>query len=337
MRAEDGFGLALLAGFLALPLVVAEWVAGDLAIQFSYALLAVSLGFVWGHCGLLSLGHAVFFGIGAYAMSTTTMGMLPGLEGLHSTWAGLVLAVALPALAAYVVGWFFFFAKGLHGAFFGIVTLALAFIAERAAINWPWLGGLNGLLGVPPINLGLNGEGTDVWDPLPLYYVSFVVLALVIAGLSRVARSDFGVALAAIRENELRCRALGYDASRMKVRAYTLGGAVAGLGGALFVVQFNFASPALIGFSLSAEALIWVAVGGRGSLVAAACGALVVKIAEAQLSSLLGVWWPLVIGALFMLCVLALPRGLFGELIHGLAVTVERLRPRRRPLAARER
>src|SRR3546814_15093351 len=108
-------------------------------------------------------------------------------------------------------------------------------------------------MNVPPLTLGLNGEGVEVWAPMPLYYTTLVVLAAVIAGLTAFQRSDRGLALAAIRENELRARALGYDAGAMKRGAFALSGAVAGLAGALFVAQFGFASPSLIGFALRSE------------------------------------------------------------------------------------
>lgn len=330
LRTSDAVAIVALAGFAALPLVAAPWLVGEFGVYFSYALFAVSLAFVWGHCGMLSLGHAVFFGIGAYAMSTVTLGMIPGLEGLRSTWAGLAAAMVTAGAAAWLAGWFFFAARGLHGAFFGIVTLALAVIFERLAINWDWLGGLNGLMNVPPITLGLNGDGPEVWQPLPLFYVMLGVLTLVVAGLSAYLRSDAGVALKAVRDNELRCRTLGYDVSAMKVRAYGLSGAVAGLAGALFVVQFGFASPSLIGFALSAEVLIWVALGGRGDLVAAALGAITVRLLESQLSSLLDVYWPLAVGVLFMASVVLLPRGVFGEAIHRLDAW-RRPTPRRSP------
>lgn len=318
-RTVDRVALLALLGFLGLPLVAAPWLIGDLAIYFTYGLLAVALAFVWGHCGLLSLGHAVFFGIGAYAMGALTLGMLPGLEAVRSTWLGLALAVALAWAAAWLVGWFTFAGRGLHGAFFGIVTLALAVVFERLATNWDWLGGLNGLMNVPPITLGLNGGGTELWEPLPLYYVMLAVLAAVVAGLTAYQRSDGGLALAAIRENEPRARALGYDTGALKRRAFALSGAAAGLAGALFVVQFGFASPTLIGFALSAEALIWVALGGRGELIAAAFGVIALRLLESQVSGRLEAWWPLVLGVIFMVVVVLLPRGVFGELLHRIA------------------
>ncbi|GHD62835.1 branched-chain amino acid ABC transporter permease [Thalassobaculum fulvum] len=318
-RTVDLVGLLALAVLLALPAVAPSWLVGDLAMYLSYALLAVALAFAWGHCGLLSLGHGVFFGIGAYAMGTLTLGMLPGLEAVRSTWLGLVFAVIASGATAWTIGWFTFAGRGLHGAFFGIVTLALAVVFERLAINWDWLGGLNGLMNVPPITLGPNGDGAELWEPVPLFYVMLGVLAATVAGLTAYQRSDRGLALAALRENELRARALGYDTGALKRRAFALSGAVAGLAGALFVVQFGFASPALIGFSLSAEALIWVALGGRGELVSAAVGVIALRLLDSQFSSSLEAWWPLVVGLIFMAVVVLLPRGIVGEAVYRIA------------------
>ena len=317
-RTADRVGLAALAALVALPALAAPWLLGDLAAYFAYAVLAVSLAFAWGHCGLLSLGHAVFFGIGAYAMATLTLGMLPGLESVRSTWLGLAFAAGTAGAAAWTIGWFTFAGRGLHGAFFGIVTLALAVVFERLAINWDWLGGLNGLMNVPPIVLGLNGEGHELWEPVPLYYAMLASLAVVIATLAALQRTDWGLALAALRENELRARTLGYDTAAMKRQAFALSGAIAGLGGALFVVQFGFVSPSLIGFALSAEALIWVALGGRADLVAAALGVVALRLLGGQMAGRWGAWWPLALGLLFMAVVVVLPRGVFGELIHRL-------------------
>src|SRR6476646_4065285 len=119
----DLVGLASLAALIVLPLVAAEWVAGDFAVYFTYALFAVSLAFLWGHAGLLSLGHAVYFGIGAYAMSVVTLGRVPGLPVLRSSCIGLAAAVVAAGGAALLLAWFFVASRGLKGAFLGIVTL----------------------------------------------------------------------------------------------------------------------------------------------------------------------------------------------------------------------
>jgi len=310
---EDLLGLAALGLFAGLWAAAPDWVLADFAIYFAYAILAVSLAFAWGHVGLLSLGHAVYFGVGAYAMSLVTLGLMPGLPQLHSTWLGVVTAVVAAGGTAWLFGTFFFAARGLRGAFLGIVTLALAVIFERAATNSTWLGGLNGLMNVPPIRLGLNGDGAEVYEPTPLYWIALALLAVVVVGLRLVQASPFGLALAALRENELRLWTLGRDVRRLKTRAFALSGAVAGLAGALFVTQFGFASPSLIGFSLSADVLIWVALGGRGALVASALGAILARFVESRLSGSLGAFWPLALGGLFMACVVLFPRGIIGE------------------------
>jgi ABC-type branched-subunit amino acid transport system permease subunit len=331
IASEDLVGLVVLAGFALVPAFAPEYLVADLGIYFAYALFAVSLGFAWGHCGLLSLGHAIYFGLGAYAMSVTTLGMLPGLPWLVSTWAGLLAAVSAAAAAAALLGLLFFAAGGLRGAFFGIVTLATAVIVERIAIQSDWLGGLNGLMGVPPITLGLNGGGPMIFEPVPLYWVMLTVLAVLVAAMRRVVMSPFGLTLKAIDAAELRVETLGVDVVRAKVRAYALSGAVAGLAGALFVAQFGFASPSLIGFAASADVLIWVALGGRGALVAAALGAIAVRYAESRLSGSLGAAWPLVLGMLFMSSVVLFRSGLFGEAI----ALVDRIRSRRRAVLAK--
>jgi ABC-type branched-subunit amino acid transport system permease subunit len=334
LRSSTLLGLVALVLFAGLPLIVSSWVAADFGIYFAYAILAVSLGFLWGHAGMLSLGHAVYFGIGAYTMSVVTLGMVPGMPDLRSTWVGIAAAVLLPAVAAGLVGVLFFGGRrGLKGAFLGIVTLALSVVVERLAINSSWLGGMNGLMNVPPVTLGLNGGGPELFDPIVLYYVMLVVLAVVTALMIRVQTTRFGLALASVRENELRASTLGHDVAWLKIRAYALSGGVAGLSGALFVTQFGFVSPSLIGFVLSADVLIWVALGGRDFLVAAALGAIAVRYLESRLSNAIGAAWPLALGAIFMASVILFPKGVFGQAMTWLDSV--RARPARPPVKER--
>jgi len=185
--------------------------------------------------------------------------MVPGLEGIPSSYLGFFLAIATPAVAANLLGRFLFYGRGLQGAYFGIVTLAIAIIAERLAVNWSYIGGLNGLMNVPPVNLGLRGDGFEIWDALPVYYLTLTVAVAVYFLLEAFIRSRYGIVLRAIRDNQERTAFFGYDTTSYKITAFTLSAAVAGLAGALFVTQFSFASPPLIGFGLSTEVLIWVA------------------------------------------------------------------------------
>ncbi|MGO1120490.1 branched-chain amino acid ABC transporter permease [Rhodovibrionaceae bacterium A322] len=315
LSAEDLFALLSAGAFLLVPTFIESWRLLDLSIYFTYALLALSLSFIWGHVGLLCLGQAIFFGLGAYGMSVVTLGMLPGMEGLVSSWVGLLVAVGLAALVANILARFLFYAQGLQGAFFGVVTLAIAVLAERGFVNWDYMGGLNGLLSVPSFMPGLNG-GEEYYNEYGLYYITLAVLALCYLGLSYAKRSAFGLTLAAIRSHELRTRAFGYETNAYKVWAFTLAAAIAGLAGALFVVQFNFASPSLIGFGLSAEALIWVALAGRGSLIAATVGTVLFRILESLLASEFQEYWQLIIGAIFVVVVVFFPQGLIGSLLE---------------------
>ena len=310
--------LALGVGALLLlaPLGLSGWQVGQLAQFFTYGIFAMSLSLVWGQGGLLCFGHAVFFGIGAYAMSVVTLDMVPGLEAWGSSWLGLAAAIILPAAVANLLGRFLFYGRGLHGAYFAIVTLAIAVIAERIAVNWNWIGGLNGLNDVPPLNLGLTGDGYEIWDAVAIYYITLGFAAAVYAVLQGLIRSRYGIVVRAVRDSETRTGFFGFDTAAYKTTVFTLGAAVAGLAGALFVTQFWFVSPPLIGFTLSTEVLIWVALGGRGYLLAAFLGAILVKYAEGFLSEYLGPYWLLALGVLFALSVIYFPRGLIGEAIH---------------------
>jgi urea transport system permease protein len=310
------FGLTLLVWttFALLPLAVATWYLGTLAQLITYGIFAMSLAFVWGQVGLLCFGQAIFFGIGAYAMALTTKGMLAPLP--DATLIGLAAAVALPALSANLLGQFLFRGRGVSGAYFAIVTLSAAVIAERLAGHWHFIGGFNGLLNVPPLRLGFGAHAVEIFEPLPSYYLMLATAALVWLGLVWLERAPLGSVLRAIRDHEERTTYFGYDVAGYKRFAFTISGGVAGLAGALFATQFGFVSPALIGFSLSTEVLIWVALGGREVLLAAWLAAILVRTVEGLLSEALGTWWLLALGILFVVAVILLPRGLLGWLLR---------------------
>lgn len=313
MSRLDRVHLLVWATLAAAPLLASGWQATQLAQLLTYGLLAMSLAFIWGQCGLLCFGQAVFFGLGAYAMSLATLGMIPGLRqpaDWSASWLGLALAAAVPALAAQLLGRFLFHGRGLRGAYFGIVMLAVAVIAERVATSWSYVGGLNGLMNVPPF---APRDGLELVDPRPLYWATLLLCLLAFLTLEGLSRSRWGSVLRAIRDNEDRTAFLGFDVAAYKTTAFTLSAAVAGLAGAAFVAQFGFVSPPLIGFALSTEALIWVALGGRTLLIGAFIGAVGVRWLEAVLSVRLGAFWLVAIGALFVIAVILFPRGLVAE------------------------
>jgi urea transport system permease protein len=286
MSRLDRLHLAVWLVLAAVPLIASDWQTGQLAQLLTYGLLAMSLAFIWGQCGLLCFGQALFFGLGAYTMSLQTLGMIPGLQGLGSSWPGLGLAAVVPALAARLLGRFLFHGRGLRGADFGIV------------------------MNVPPF---APIEGLELLDARPVYWATLLLCLLAFLLLESLGRSRWGSVLRAIRDNEDRTAFLGFDVAAYKTTAFTLSAAAAGLAGAAFVTQFGFVSPPLIGFALSTEALIWVALGGRTLLIGAFMGALLVRWLEGVLSGWLGAFWLLAIGALFVIAVILFPRGLVAE------------------------
>lgn len=310
MRRLDLAYLLLAAALLLAPLAVSGWQLTQLAQLCCYGLLALSLALIWGQAGLLCFGQSLFFGLGAYTMSLASLDMLPWPRGVGASWLSLALACLVPALAAQVLGRFLFHGRGLRGAYFGIVMLAVSLMAERLATSWDYVGGLNGLINVPPFS---PWAGLELQEPRAVWWAMAAAVLLALLLLEGLARSRAGIVLRAIRDDEDRVALMGYDVAQWKTSALTLSAAVAGLGGACFVAQFGFVSPALIGFALSTEALIWVALGGRGLLLGAFLGAVIVRWGEGALSEQLGGWWLLVIGALFVLSVILFPRGLVAE------------------------
>lgn len=298
----------------AVPLVAGDWQLTQLAQFVCYGIFAMSLAFVWGQAGMLCFGQAVFFGIGAYVMAVITKDMAPGVpDGMA---VGLVAAMLGAALAAFVVANLLFRGRGLSGAYFAIVTLAAAVIVERIASHIGFLGGFNGLMNVPPLRLGLGGRSLELFEAVPVYYLLLAAAALVYALLLSAERSPFGTVLRAIRDDDRRTAYFGYDVARHKIAAFTIGGAVAGLAGGFFATQFGFVAPTLIGAGLSTEVLIWTALGGRGVLLAAFLGAIIVRSVESQLSEMLGNAWLLALGLLFALSVIVAPAGLLGRVLR---------------------
>lgn len=306
---------ALLAGaiwllVLAAPLLLGEWEVTRLAQLLCYGIFAISLAFVWHQAGLLCFGQALFFGVGAYLAALAGKGMLPGVPA--SPWLGLALATCGGALAAALLGLSLFIGRVVKGAFFGIVTLCAAVIAERIAINWDAIGGYNGLLDVPPPALW---GGLDMLDPQAGYWVVAAIAVLSAALFGWLAASPWGTVLRAIGADETRVATFGYPVARHKVTAFALGGALAGLAGGLFAGQFGFVAPSALGFSLSTEVLVWVLIGGRQSLTAAFLGAIGLKYLEGVFSETLGQYWLLALGVLLMVIVMYFPRGVLGSLL----------------------
>jgi branched-chain amino acid transport system permease protein len=295
------------AGLLTLGLI--DWaVAGysgleRLATIATFAILAMSLDLLVGFVGLVSLGHALFFGLGAYAMAGLTV-----LAGLP-TGLAMVLAVLATGAAALFVG---ALVVRLSGVFFIMITLAASQMAfayfERARL----FGGNGGMSGVP--RLDLAWLGIDLGEPGAFALAAMLVAALVLVVLDRVVRSPFGQVLAAIHQNEGRARALGCSVRRYKLAAFTLAGLLAGLAGTLMAQLTGFVSPDLMLWTGSGEILIMVIIGGAGSLVGPVVGAAIWILLRNALAGLTQ-HWMLVMGLCFIAVVLVADEGLLGALV----------------------
>src|SRR5437870_5403440 len=183
----------------ACPLVVGEWRLSQLAQITSYGIFAMSLAFLWGQTGLLCFGQAIFFGVGAYVMALITKGMVTGVG--DSTVTGLLAATLLAALVALVAGLLVFRGRSLSGAYFAIVTLAAAVIADRAASHSRFIGGFNGLLDVPPLRYGGDASRVELLAPMPVYYVMLGAAGLAYGLPLWLERSPPGTTPRAGRDN----------------------------------------------------------------------------------------------------------------------------------------
>jgi urea transport system permease protein len=272
-----------------------------------FGLFALSLDYFWGKTGILSFGHAAFFGLGAYGMAVTTIKL--GLDQQSASLLGLAMGVVLAAGLALVVGYFLVFG-GVRGVYYTIVTLALTMIAQQVAIGWSEVtGGDAGLIGVPPLSLHAIGIPVAFFDPTHLYYVVLVICAGALVGLWLACRGHYGNILAAIQDNELRAQALGHNTSLHILIVFVISAAIAGLAGAIYATGTGFVAPDMIGLLLSTEVIMWVAVGGRGTFLGPFIGTYLVWRLQQEVSSIDTKLWPLFIGCFFIAMVFLFPDG----------------------------
>lgn len=272
-------------------------------------LYALGFNLLFGYTGLLSFGHAAFLGTGAYWCGMTIV------HAGWPWWAGILAGIAMTIVSAAIVG---FLAIRTRGIYFSMVTLALSqclyylyYKAER------WTGGENGLRGINVKTIDLPGVQLDFVDPLVKYYVILVFVAAAILLFSRILASPFGAVLEAIRENENRARACGFDVARTKLVAFVLSGAFCGLAGALLAIHLSAVSTELLYYLLSGEAVMMALLGGMGTFFGPFIGAGVFLVFQDVVST----WtkhWMLYVGAVFMLFVLFFPRGIWGSILHWL-------------------
>jgi urea transport system permease protein len=358
LRSEQ-VGLLILAVLIlvVLPLSLSVFRLGLVGKYLTYAYVAIGLVLCWGYGGVLSLGQGVFFGLGGYCMAmflkleasdprSTSIQSTPGIPdfmdwnqitALPAFWVPfksltftLIAVPLVPGLLALVVG-LAMFKRRVGGVYFAIITQAIAAIVSILIIGQQgYTGGVNGITDLKTLHgWDIRTDSAEVI----LYYVNAVLLlALVLVGQS-LLRSKLGRLLMAVREREDRVRFSGYDVAQLKTFVFVMAACLSGIGGAMFTLQVGFMSPSFVGIDASIEMVIAAAVGGRGSLLGAVYGALLVNVGKTFFSERFPELWLFLIGGLFIAVVMVFPDGLAGfrpgPLRDRLRLLLTRLRPTR--------
>ncbi|WP_225333221.1 ABC transporter permease subunit [Halomicrobium urmianum] len=333
-----GFWAAFAVAVLALFLFPWYGRSGQFSLFLVLALLGLSLSLVWGYSGVLSFGQVVFFGVGGYAFGVVSINVAtPG-----GITAAVLAGVVGGGLSAALLGYFMFYG-GVRDVYVTIITLVTTmvlhtFMAQTAGSAWTIgeapLGGFNGMPQIPLLALGVEGASFQfvynefvLWLPLlgtaefdPFYYLALALLVIAYLGLRALVNSDFGRVMVAVREDEDRTEMFGYDVRRVKLTAFVIGGALAGLSGVLYAARNVFIDPTVFSLTFATLPVIWVSVGGRKSLLGAVVATVAVEWIRVSTS---GEWGLVVLGTLLLVTILALPGGLVPWL-HG---TIVRNRP----------
>ena len=323
-RALNVLGLALVAvvGIAVLfltPRLFDLDVLLNITVYMIMAVLALSLALIWGFGGILCFGQSAFFGLGAY---TYAIAMI----NIGESTAPLILAILIPAAFAALLGYFMFYGR-ISDVYLGVITLTVTLILFNSInstagpefhIGSAKLGGFNGIPGIPSLNVPFFKD----WqiDLEGMFYLSTASLILTYFGLRALLASRFGRTIVGIRENDRRAQLLGYDPRAYKLATFTIGAALAGYAGCLFANWDSFVSPTIFGLAQSAQIIIWVIVGGRGTLIGPILGCVGIQWLTAALGAnapsgaagwqaLLGNV-PLILGAILIAFVLLVPKGL---------------------------
>lgn len=309
---------------LALALVVmlaALWLSGvielytllSLTVFFVMGILALSLAFIWGYGGILCFGQAAFFGLGAYTYSIAV------INWGDSTWAVLA-AIAVPMLFSLLLGYVIFYG-GVSDVYLGAITLAVSLVlfnwinstsGSEYHLGQALLGGFNGIPSVPTLNIPFNPD--NILSPEALFMVTVGSLVLCYVLLKFTLMSRFGRTVVAIRENEQRAGLLGYNVPAHKLCTFAIGAAIAGLAGCLYVNWGAFVSPGVFSLSQSAQIIIWVIVGGRGTLIGPVLSCIALQWLVTRLGAQQTVDTNLVLGIILAIFVLLIPGGILPTL-----------------------
>jgi branched-chain amino acid transport system permease protein len=283
------------------PAVFSNYWTGVLTEVLVFAIAAMSLDLLMGFTGLVSFGHAAFFGLGAYV--TVVLNVHFGIDA----WATGGIGIAAATVSALVIG---FFCVRMRGVAFLMLTLAFAQLLYSVSVKWRDVtGGSDGLGGLEKPRI----LGWSIAQPVPMYFVALFGFLLAFLVLRRLINSQLGHAFVGIRENELRMQAMGYSIQPLKLLSFTIAGGIGGASGSLYALYNGFVSPEALGWGTSGNLLLMVVLGGIGSLVGPAVGAAVFLLMKNIVSSH-SEHWLLFVGIIFVSCVMFFRQGIYGIL-----------------------
>jgi branched-chain amino acid transport system permease protein len=299
--------LALLPIFAVLPLVLEDYLTIFVTRVLILALLALSFDLVWGYAGILSFGQALFFGSAGYGTALLARDL-----GITSIFILLPASLGIGLLVSLALGGFLLLGRHPPTTIFVAVgTLTGSYAADRLARGWYYLGGQNGIPSIPAMTAG----SYELVEGPAYYYLAFATLLLVYLLCRFLVRSQFGLALAGMREQEARIAFFGYRVQRMKAIVFSLAGAIAGLAGGLYASHEGFVGPNMLGVVLSTQIVLYALFGGVGTLIGAVIGVIGIEIVSFWLADNYQQGWPIILGLLLLLIILFRPSGLIGLLV----------------------
>lgn len=309
-RFEFNVTSSLVFIFLAfVPLLFDIAITLDISAGIIFALLALSMGFLWGYVGILSFGQTIFFGLAGYVYAVST------LSGLDS-YLAIIVALLIPFVFSLVLAYFIIYGR-LSDIYLSIMTLVVTLILEKIvlatsashfSIGGVRLNGSNGIPGVPGIDWSFLGFSINSIEGV--YYLAFVLLLLAYFGLSYLIKTRYGLKLLGIRENEQRMNLLGYDSRRLKLSAFAISSVLASMAGILFAAWGSFVGPEMFSLTQASMIVIWVIVGGRNTLLGPILGAILIHYVTSWLGAAGVGQVNLLLGFILLLFVIYFPYGI---------------------------
>ena len=299
--------LSVSAIFALLPLFLADYLTVFFTRVVILSLLAISFDLVWGYAGILSFGQALFYGTAAYSVALMARDL-----GITAIFIVLPAALLIGLVLSYLIACFLLLGRRAPSVIFvALGTLTGGYAADRLARGWYYLGGQNGIPSIPQMTLG-----SYTFDEGPVYYyLAFAMLILVYVMCRFLVRSQFGLALAGIREQEARIGFFGYKVQHIKTMVFSLAGSIAGLAGGLYAFHEGFVWPNMLGVILSTQVVLYTLFGGVGTLIGAVIGVVGIEVLSYVLADNYQEIWPIILGVLLLAVILLRPTGLIGLIV----------------------